>query len=149
MHLQGGFTESRAGSRSFLRNAQVLERCCRNPSRKIFRVCPEDESAALVVTGAAQLCRTVNRRASPVMFFPSAVTAVAVCVTVRGTPWHNAYSDLTSDTSFVSDVFASPKSMFVFSSKNSSFSMPANPGFMPRLSTMILRASLTLRMGMP
>ena len=45
--------------------------------------------------------------------------------------------------------FASPKSSVVFSSKSSSFSMPAKPGRIDRFMKTICRASSALRIGMP
>ena len=56
-----------------------------------------------------------------------------------------SYSCVTSLTSFERLAVASPNSMLVFSSKNSSFSIPANPVFIERLSTITDFAALTRR----
>jgi len=50
---------------------------------------------------------------------------------------------------FVNVSFASPKTSTVFSFVKSSFSMPAKPGFIERLSTMHVRARSALSTGMP
>src|ERR1051325_11618946 len=59
------------------------------------------------------------------------------------------YSDLSSVTSPVRELFASPKSIEVLGWTKSAFSIPANPTPLPRLSTITERAWSTLRIGIP
>ncbi len=56
---------------------------------------------------------------------------------------------LSVSTSFVIVALASPKTIMVLGRTNSSFSIPAKPGLMLRLSTITVRASSTLSTGIP
>ncbi len=67
-------------------------------------------------------------------------------IAMTGRPRHRA---LSSSVISATEDFASPKSIDVLASKYSSFSMPANPGFIERLSTMTDLAWSTLRIGIP
>jgi hypothetical protein len=59
------------------------------------------------------------------------------------------YSALTALRSLLMVSLASPKSSEVFSSKRSSFSIPANPGRIERFMKITALASSTFRIGIP
>ena len=60
-----------------------------------------------------------------------------------------AHRALTPAVSLATDSFASPNSIIVFGSRKSGLSMPAKPGLIDRLSTIVARDSSTFRIGMP
>ena len=68
---------------------------------------------------------------------------------VPPTPWSRTYRAFTAVSSLHMVSLASPNSRVVFSSKSSSFSMPAKPGRIDRFMKTICLASSALRIGMP
>ena len=62
---------------------------------------------------------------------------------------YHRHRALTAAVSLATDSFASPNSIIVFGSRKSGLSIPANPGFIERLSTITAFDSSTLRIGMP